>query len=209
MRVWWTILLVFAALGTGSARAELAPSSPSAAQRESPASAAQRESPAPSSAYVAPNGALAPDARSGTASDPLSWAINHRLPDGTAGAPRKQDESRVVRLPDSPNGLALGLSALASMGAFHACRSIRKLHIGAMPDWYHTGAVQIGQATPFDLASGAAALPVCVFDEPATRPAFSYRIPREPCSRLRSHFLLLIESPRGQPVQSPRNCAAF
>ena len=183
MRAWWCILIMLAAPGIGAARADLAPSSSAAP-----------------SARVASAAALAPDARAATSSDPIGWALNQRLPDGASDAPQKQDESQVVRLPDGPNALHLGLSALASMGAFHACRSLRKLHFGAAPDWYHTGAGQIGHATPFDLACGAAALPLCVFDEPATRPAFAYRIPREPCSRLRSHFLLLIESPRGPPT---------
>lgn len=103
-------------------------------------------------------------------------------------------------LPPAPSSMALVLSALATLGAYQGVRSVKRLHLNFTPDWYHTGGpTQIGHATPFDLEFGGA-LPVCEFDEPVARPAFTYRIPREICSRLRSQFLLLTESPRGPPV---------
>jgi hypothetical protein len=110
-------------------------------------------------------------------------------------------------LPPGPSSLALGLGALGCLGAYQLGRSVKKIHLGALPDWYHPDAVQVGHVTPLPLDFGA--LPVCVFDEPVVVPAFASRIPRELCSRLRSHFLLLVESPRGPPGQSHRSCAAF
>jgi hypothetical protein len=61
------------------------------------------------------------------------------------------------------------LSALASLGAYRAGRSLRKLHLGTLPDWYHPGgAVQIGHATPLDLEFLAP--PICAFAQPAAPP---------------------------------------
>ena len=100
-------------------------------------------------------------------------------------------------LPSGPSSLALGLGALGCLGAYQLGRSVKNIHLGALPDWYHPDAVQIGHVTPLPLDFGA--LPVCVFDQPVARPAFAYRIPREVRSRLRSYFSLLIESPRGPP----------
>ena len=111
-------------------------------------------------------------------------------------------DASLRELPPAPSSMALVLSALATLGAYQGVRSVKRLHLNFAPDWYHTGGpTQVGHATPFDLEFGGA-LPVSEFDKPVTRPAFAYRIPREPRSRLRSQFFLLTESPRGPPNRS-------
>lgn len=105
----------------------------------------------------------------------------------------------VAELPPAPDSAALCLSALAGFGVWQLGRSARRLHLGVLPDWYHTDAVQVGHATPLDLEFNHAALAICAFEEPVARPAFSDRIPRELCSRLQPQFFLPIESPRGPP----------
>ncbi len=107
-------------------------------------------------------------------------------------------DASLRELPPAPSSMALVLSALAMLGAYQGVRSVKRLHLNFTPDWYHTGGpAQIGHATPFDL--DCSALPPCVFDAPVAMPAFTYRIPRELGSRLRSQYFLLIESPRGPP----------
>jgi hypothetical protein len=89
--------------------------------------------------------------------------LNHSAVPVAATSP---DAELTVQIPDSPSGLALGLSASASLGAYGAGRSLRKLHFAALPEWYHTGGpAQVGHATPLDL--GSAALPVSPFARPA------------------------------------------
>ena len=104
----------------------------------------------------------------------------------------------VLQLPAAPGSTQLFLSALMSVGLWQAGRSIKHIHVGHLPDWYHTGAVQVGHVTPFDLEFSA--LPVCIFEEPVAQPVFVYRIPRERCSQLVSQFFLFVESPRGPPA---------
>ncbi len=103
------------------------------------------------------------------------------------------------RLPPAPSSLAIVMSGVLAFGAYHGARTLPRVHLGHVPDWYHAGARQIGHVTPLDLAFGPAMVP-SAFGEPAARPAFAYRISREPCSRLRSHFILNIESPRAPPL---------
>lgn len=113
----------------------------------------------------------------------------------------KPGAASLRELSTTPSSMALVLSALATLGAYQGVRSFKRLHLNFTPDWYHTGGpAQIGHATPFSLEFST--LPICVFDEPVTRPAFAYRIPRELGSRLRSEFFLLVESPRGPPSAS-------
>jgi len=108
-------------------------------------------------------------------------------------------DASLRELPPAPSSMALVLSALATLGAYQGVRSVKRLHLNFTPDWYHTGGpTQIGHATPFDLEFGGA-LPVCEFDEPVAMPAFTYRIPRELGSRLRSQCFLLTNSPRAPP----------
>lgn len=118
------------------------------------------------------------------------------LPGDLAGGP----SPTVTDLPPAPSSFALVLSALASFGAYQGVRSLKRLHLGHLPDWYHADAVQIGHSTPLRLEFDHSALPVCAFASPSDlHPHVSYRISREPVSRLRSQLLLIIEAPRGPP----------
>ena len=121
---------------------------------------------------------------------PLSLAIDT--------SPSAEKPERILQLPAAPGSAQLFLSALMSVGLWQAGRSVKHMHLGHLPDWYHTGAVQVGHVTPFDFQS--CDLPVCAFDEPAARPVFADRISRERCSQLVSQTFLLIESPRGPPA---------
>jgi len=109
-------------------------------------------------------------------------------------------ERMVSELPAPPSSLGLGLSALALLGAFQAGRSFKKLHIGALPEWYATnGPTQIGHATACDLEFGG--MPACVFDEPGdAAKVVVQRIPREPRSRCRFETFLWDLAPRGPPI---------
>ncbi len=69
----------------------------------------------------------------------------------------------------APSSLSLFLSAILSVGGWHFVRSARNLHLGAMPEWYHTGApAQIGHTTAFDLDFGSIVL--CRIQEPNAEP---------------------------------------
>ena len=120
-----------------------------------------------------------------------------------AAAPPAQTTG-VGELPPSPDSATLCVSALAGFGLWQLGRSARKLHWGALPDWYHTaGPVQVGHATPLDLEFSLAALPACVFDAPAVvskPPCCSERLRDEPYKRLLSQTILLTAEPRGPPM---------
>jgi hypothetical protein len=93
----------------------------------------------------------------------------------------------------------LFLSALVSLGAWQLVRSSRDLHLGAMPEWYHTGApVQIGHTTVFDLEYSSVVL--CLFDAPVPAPTFSHRAARESRLRLSDQPCLCLTDPRGPPA---------
>jgi len=148
---------------------------------------------------------LRPDAR--TIAD-IHWLPLHQPGDRSASprhtavpvAVASPTAEITAHVPAPPSGLALGLSALASLGAYRAGRSLRKLHLGALPDWYHPGgAVQIGHATPLDLEF--AAPPACAFAQPAAPPpvarpfwdvGWGFRAQCIPCTAV----------PRGPPLSS-------
>lgn len=139
--------------------------------------------------------------------DEVSWLLNRTTRDAAPIAiplpslprsPEPDRESDAVPLAPGPNGLALGLSALTSLAAVQVCRSFRKLHLGALPEWYHTGGpAQVGHATPYQLDH--VPLAVCDFEQPSDlRPGVSYRIPREPRS-LHPQSFLIVSCPRAPP----------
>ncbi len=159
MTVWFgKLALLLAALGAcGVVRAELAWTVPAAA----------------SSVCAGPASAVSPDVAPRLAD--LSWLLAS-TPPSAAPAPSYSDAPAGTtatdlnvasdrELPPGPSSLALGLGALGCLGAYQLGRSVKKIHLGALPEWYHTDAVQVGHVTPFDLEFDA--LPVCVFDRPA------------------------------------------
>lgn len=115
-------------------------------------------------------------------------------------APAVADEA-TTDLPPPPSSLALALSGIAGLGAYQAGRSIRKLHISHLPEWYHADATQVGHVTPLQLEFDYSALPVCVFADPSDLGrGFSYRIPREHRSRFVSEAFIPVTAPRAPPT---------
>lgn len=73
------------------------------------------------------------------------------LATGTDVEPAAATPPGMTELPPPPSSLSLVLSALASFGAYQSVRSLKRLHLSHLPDWYHTGAVQIGHVKVFEL----------------------------------------------------------
>jgi hypothetical protein len=125
--------------------------------------------------------------------DPASFAVESG-----------QDDSQLTTLPPAPDSAVLALSGLLGLGAVQLGRNVRKLHFGALPEWYHEGAVQIGHSTPLDLDLGFthAALPACAFTQPTERVSvlFGAQWPDAvPCA---PQFQPTPESPRAPPQTS-------
>lgn len=82
------------------------------------------------------------------------WAADYAPEPVAASRTDKSDNSRreIQQLPPPPGSAALFLSAFASLGAIQIARSARGVHVGALPDWYHTGgARQIRHILVLDL----------------------------------------------------------
>lgn len=111
----------------------------------------------------------------------------------------REAEPAVQELPGLPGSASLFLSAALSVGAWHAVRKSRDIHLGQLPEWYHPDAPhQIGHSVAVDL--GFAPVAVCLFDEPAReRPVF-FTFRREAPSRCESQYFLAVEAPRGPPT---------
>ena len=118
--------------------------------------------------------------------------------------PDRQNQ-QITALPPAPDSAVLALSGLLSLGAIQLGRNVRKLHPGALPEWYHGGAVQVGHSTPFDLDLGfnLAALPICAFAQPAEakRPVF-FGAQWFDAARWAPQFWPKTTSPRGPPSAS-------
>jgi len=124
---------------------------------------------------------------------------------GTAAAPLKDSSPSEVReLPGLPGSAGLFLSALLSVGAWHTIRKAGHLHLGSLPEWYHTACPErIGHTVAFDF--DLANMPVCfTADIAATDVAASacraHEYLRESRSRIRSQFILPVTAPRGPPT---------
>jgi len=109
---------------------------------------------------------------------------------------------KVIELPPAPSSAALFLSALASAGAWHVCRSTKHLYVSGLPDWYHPDAPdRIGHVVVFDLDYSTA--PLCSFEQPVGRPVAFYRVGRDhDVPHGDSQCFLTITSPRGPPSLS-------
>ncbi len=90
------------------------------------------------------------------------------LPNPQTDPGQKCKEQAVPPLTDGRGSLSLYLCGLISMGVFRSASSIRRLSLGAIPDWYHdAGPFQIGHS----LAIGPDLhfAPVCCFVQPDCR----------------------------------------
>lgn len=123
------------------------------------------------------------------------------------GSRSSETDERVVPLPPGPSSLALTFSALLSMSVFQAGRSIRKLHMSHLPEWYHAESpLQIGHATRMaaDLSLPSVDTPLSALDAPApasSEPTCSSRQrTSEPCAALSDAAHLSILRPRPPPT---------
>ena len=117
--------------------------------------------------------------------------------------PTQETPQAVIDLPAPPGSAALGLWALGPMGMWQLGRSARKVHLGALPEWYHAnGPAQIGHKLVFDLDFSDAALPVCAFAGPAGPRPTVYRPRRNPYPRCGAQAILNVVGPRGPPVDA-------
>lgn len=131
----------------------------------------------------------------------VSGGLDVALPPMQAGTVDLSTHGGVRPLPPGPSSASLFLSAVLSIGAWHLGRSGRHLHLGHLPEWYHTGCPhQIGHAVPFDFDFGA--LPLCCHEQPVGQRPFLYRVRREQTSRDDGQGFLAITAPRGPPIPS-------
>jgi hypothetical protein len=114
------------------------------------------------------------------------------------------DVGQAAPLPPAPDSAILALSGLLSLGAIQLGRNVRKLHLSALPEWYHDGAAQVGHSTPLDLDVGFthAALPVCVFAQPVIPIAACFGAQWSDAARCAPQFHPTPESPRAPPTIS-------
>ena len=122
----------------------------------------------------------------------------------TSDGPIQADNTAIREIRPLPGSLSLFFSAMLSIGGWHLVRSARHVHLGALPEWYHTDApAQIGHAVSFDFNYAPTAL--CVFESAASgvdeRPVW-YDLWRELDLRRFSQTFLLFADPRGPPCVS-------
>ena len=120
---------------------------------------------------------------------------------------RAGSEGNVLSLPPGPSSANLFLVALSGFSAWSLGRSARKIHLGALPEWYHTGgAAQVGRATALDLDFSRDAHALCRFEsnkgEAATRSSLRWLRLLEPIDGFGSQWLPLGADPRGPPLGS-------
>lgn len=78
-------------------------------------------------------------------------------PNAEAGPTGKTTPSRI--LTDGQNSLSLCLYALLSFGLCRSAPLVKKLHLGYLPDWYHSGG-------PFQIGHSLAIAPDCLRSAP-------------------------------------------
>jgi hypothetical protein len=109
-----------------------------------------------------------------------------------------QPQQAIIDSPSRSGSASLLLCAFGSMCAWQLTRSARKLHLGFVPEWYHTGGPsQIGQAVPVDL--DFAVLPVHHFDQPVRPPLWGHRLGRTPHWRCESQWCPATGAARAPP----------
>ena len=78
-------------------------------------------------------------------------------PNAEAGPTSETTPSRI--LTDGQNSLSLCLYALLSFGLYRSAPLVKKLHLGYLPDWYHSGG-------PFQIGHSLAISPDCLRSAP-------------------------------------------
>ena len=123
-----------------------------------------------------------------------------------SGPGPNSENGQLTTLPPAPDSALLAMSGLLSLGAIQLGRNVRKLNLGALPEWYHDGGpTQVGHSTPFDLDLGfnLAALPVCVFAGPVgAEDTVLFGAQWSDAVRRAPQFWPTTKSPRGPPSVS-------
>jgi len=116
-----------------------------------------------------------------------------------SGSYGQSGSEQVRELPAGPDGVALLLCGLGTLGGWQLTRSARKIQVGPVPAWFHTGAPdQVGHAVLLDPAFGT--LPLCWLDRPAGERPRSTRFWQERRSRCDPQFVFSVVAPRGPPI---------
>jgi hypothetical protein len=112
----------------------------------------------------------------------------------------KTHPPNIRALPPPPGSSTLLLCGLGSLGAWQLTRSVRRLSLSAVPDWFYTGGPnQIGHAVLIDL--DASTLPMCCLDRPVEPQTDSKHCgwqDDEP-SCWDAQFVPAVSAPRGPP----------
>ena len=118
-----------------------------------------------------------------------------------AGASAVPRGPKVTALPAGPGSVSLFFVALGGVGAWHVGRSARKLHLGTVPEWYHTGGpAQVGHAVPLDLTFTPL---YCRFEQPGCQRPPVLGIARgAPAPDMQSQCCLRVLAPRPPPLQA-------
>ena len=103
-----------------------------------------------------------------------------------------------LTLPPTPASGSLVLTGLLTLGVLHAGRSARQMQFGALPEWYHASAVQLGHSTPF--VPDTPALASCPADQPlVAKPSCHRRILDLEDALSEPQSFLTLFCPRGPP----------
>lgn len=138
--------------------------------------------------------------------DPDRWTSSDASLDGAllqaplaASLPSGQGP-QLKNLPAAPSSVSLFLSALGGLGAWQLGRSTKRLHLGAVPEWYHSGGpAQIGHVSAIDPDLSSPAV-LAHFDQlPEERP-LKYLLRRTVSLHLKSQFTRALVAPRPPPA---------
>jgi len=129
-------------------------------------------------------------------------SLEASLNDAVTVVQRPAAEPREVtthQLPPSPNSTCLFFYAMGGVGAWQLGRSAKKIHLGSLPQWYHSGGPsQIGHAVVFDPNFAHIDLchigPVDPDGTAVCQPALRQSPPR------RDQSFLTIQAPRAPPI---------
>lgn len=175
---------------------------PEEAYRQTPDACAVDVQPTPAAGH--PLHAPAPTFGASFEQDsPLHAEFADVLPVTALGRPSREDlrqPQTIHQLPADPSSVSLFLFAASCLGALKLGRSARNLHLGHLPDWYHSAApAQIGRAVAFDPHFAPPAL--CTLEEPPGEQPLRIHHPRRDLPpRPDRQFFLTVEAPRGPPA---------
>ncbi len=107
------------------------------------------------------------------------------------------------RVPALPGSASLYLCAIGTFGLWHVSRSMRRVDLGSVPEWFHAGApLRVGHAVSYDIH--ATDLPVCPTEQVVElgSPVLRLHPNWEPSWLLPEDRSLPVTAPRGPPTVS-------